>query len=257
MPDEIDSAAPVIALRPAPNANDEDKPGSGFDLNAVQKQIAPDLVGALSRRAKLGIVLLAFLITSVAIGLSCVRILQTGDNLSLNSADQQNIAAIVGHPGTDASLQATLTAHVTDEVIGLKAVTNHQSFSLLAIALAVGFLTIGFALFILGTDGAFRLEAADKGDKRLAAYGTAPGLLCFLLAAVLVVVVVTHSETIEVSAFNAPIQNASTGSHISTVKAAGFPFDATTMTHTKPIFIPIEDDTPPHNSHTETHTIRP
>ena len=74
--------------------------------------------------------------------------------------------------------KAILHAHAIDAVANLKLVANKQSIVVVAIAGAFALSAVGFALFFLGADGAFQLQAEQGiGGPRLLFAGTAPGLL--------------------------------------------------------------------------------
>ena len=55
---------------------------------------------------------------------------------------------------------------------------------------------LGFGLFLLGSDGVFKIIADTPNKASVAITGTAPGLLCFILAAWLVVVGVKREAKI-------------------------------------------------------------
>jgi hypothetical protein len=91
----------------------------------------------------------------------------------------------------DASPKASANTHVLlnrilDAELQLRTVQNRQTITIVAMSVAFALLAIGFALFVMGAEGAFKVEGqvADRGN--LVVKATAPGLLCFLVAAFVV-----------------------------------------------------------------------
>ncbi|NUQ75892.1 MAG: hypothetical protein HUU21_20305, partial [Polyangiaceae bacterium] len=87
--------------------------------------------------------------------------------------------------------QASANMHVflnrlLEAEIQLRTVQNRQTISIVAISSGFALVAIGFALFIMGAEGAFNVKGnvGDRGN--LVVKSTAPGLLCFVLAAVIV-----------------------------------------------------------------------
>ena len=67
-----------------------------------------------------------------------------------------------------------------------KGIANRHALASLSIACGIALFAIGFSLFLIGADGAFKAQASHGGSFAVAASGTAPGLLCFVAATVLV-----------------------------------------------------------------------
>lgn len=141
----------------------------------------------LSNRAKLWIIALSAL---VAIGNLAMAWVVAGRALDAVPMSQQDVQQII-----------SLTADVTDPVIHannmqlrtqaintqvhLKGVTNKQSIIIVAIGSGFALMAIGFALFLIGADGAFTVNATSP-QASLVITSTAPGLLCFVLAVLLI-----------------------------------------------------------------------
>jgi hypothetical protein len=170
---------------------------------AITHNNAPALVAGLTKRDKLFIVAAAFLFSIVVVGFAVANAQFAEKNLSISPNELRGVLSVINLPSsTDDSLRSTINVRATDEMIQLKIITNHQAISMLGIAIAIALVAIGFALFVLGTDGAFQLQAAGKGTASASAAGTAPGILCFILAAGLITVAIMHHESLSVGDFS-------------------------------------------------------
>lgn len=75
-----------------------------------------------------------------------------------------------------------------------KLVANKQGIVLACFGAAFALAAIGFSLFIIGADGAFKVMAKSSTKSSVAITGTAPGLLCFVICGWLVSVGVHHQS---------------------------------------------------------------
>jgi hypothetical protein len=72
---------------------------------------------------------------------------------------------------------------------------SNQTLQIAGMALAFSFLALGFSLYVLGIRGAFSLKVGKNdpdSSARLAFAASTPGLLCFLLAAVVTCIALTR-----------------------------------------------------------------
>lgn len=90
-----------------------------------------------------------------------------------------------------------LRTHVIDNQTMLKGIINKQSLSILAIGSGFAFMSIGFALFLIGADGAFKFQGEHSGAK-IVVSSTAPGIACFVLAALLVGIGITRTTQLNI-----------------------------------------------------------
>lgn len=85
-------------------------------------------------------------------------------------------------------------------------VANKQTLLVVGMAVCFGLMSIGFALYIMGIKGAFSFSVSSGGNASptpaLTLVGTAPGLLCFLLAAVVAVVALTRTFQAHLGSYN-------------------------------------------------------
>jgi hypothetical protein len=96
--------------------------------------------------------------------------------------------------GLSKEAQYDLSARAMHIVAMGKLVTNKQGIILACFGAAFALAAIGFSLFILGADGAFKVIADAPNKASIAVTGTAPGLLCFLVCGWLVTVGVKHQS---------------------------------------------------------------
>jgi hypothetical protein len=88
--------------------------------------------------------------------------------------------------------RAMMTAYVLNELVLTKFGIGKYQLMIVVFAAAFALISVGFSLFVIGADGAFRIAGTQPGGTKLVISGTAPGILCFLLAAGLVYGGITH-----------------------------------------------------------------
>lgn len=138
----------------------------------------------MPRWAIVGIVFAALVLGSLSIGLAWKQSADASANLAFGQRDAGVIGSITRlAPGAD---NEALVVHTLNAMVNLKSITNYHALGVLAIGAGAAFLAIGFALFLIGADGAFQIQYEAKGDNKIAFYATAPGLLCFVLSAFLI-----------------------------------------------------------------------
>ncbi len=111
---------------------------------------------------------------------------ETLQSMQFSQQDQEIVNRLSGN-AADPLQQSILRAHAIDAVSSMKQLATRQSVIIAAFAGAFALCAIGFALFLLGADGIVQLQTGqDKSGLKPWLLGTAPGLLCFVLAVVLV-----------------------------------------------------------------------
>ena len=132
-----------------------------------------------------------------------------GDTLrgmQFNQQDQEAVNRLSG-AATDPAHQSILRAQAIDAVANLKQLANRQSTIMVAFAGAFALCAVGFALFLLGADGAFRLQTEQgRSGPGLWLASTAPGMACFVLAVILVGTAAMHRSNVNLAAVNFPQQ---------------------------------------------------
>ena len=127
-------------------------------------------------------------------------------NMQFNQRDQEVVNRLLGDT-TDPLHKSMLRAHAIDTVANLKQIANRQSIIIVAFAGAFALCAIGFALFLLGADNALQLQTEPGRDGlKLLLAGTAPGMLCFVLAIILAGVALAHRSSINFAPVNFPRQ---------------------------------------------------
>jgi hypothetical protein len=170
-------------------------------MEASQQKRQPSLYEGLSGRAKIWIIGISILIASCSIGFAW-QSWTLGKNLQFTSDDVKNVTAI--HVDTKQEAPAVRTGlfvYTLQVSAHLKHIGMRQSVSFLAVGTAFALLAIGFALFLIGADGAFHVQAQRGGDAKFQFASTAPGLLCFCLATALIAMAVGNKNTLELPTF--------------------------------------------------------
>lgn len=81
-----------------------------------------------------------------------------------------------------------LKTRAIETEVHLKAIANRQTMAVVAMAAGFGLLAIGFALFVMGIESAFQLSGSAGEIGGVVLKASSPGLLCFILAAIIFVV---------------------------------------------------------------------
>lgn len=192
-------AEEAVAFAQLPSSPGADLGGAVAPAPAAAA-VAAHLRG-LPQWALLAIIAAAFAIGIVSVGLSWYEAHAARQQLAFGLADLRVLGAI-SELAPESSNEA-LTVHALNTMVHLKGVTNYQALGVLAIGAGAAFVAIGFALFLIGADGAFKLQVDGRGDVKLGLYATAPGLLCFVLAAGLIALGATRKHEIELGGYEA------------------------------------------------------
>lgn len=118
--------------------------------------------------------------------------------------DGQDLRDLYQMGRTDTQSDVYLFAHILNVQAHLKGISNKHSLAMIAISSGLALYAIGFSLFVIGADGAFELIARSGGGMSAAATGTAPGLLCFIAATVVISIGVTRKHSLMIGEFNPP-----------------------------------------------------
>ena len=120
-------------------------------------------------------------------------------NMQFSQQDQEVVNRLLGDT-TDPVHKSILRAHAIDTVANLKQLANRQSIIIVAFAGAFALSAVGIALFLLGADGAFQLQSRQgKGGMQLLLAGTAPGILCLLLAVTLMGIAIAYRSSVNLA----------------------------------------------------------
>jgi hypothetical protein len=89
-----------------------------------------------------------------------------------------------------------LVQRMIEANVYLKGITNRQSIITVAIGMAFGLMAIGCGLFVLGIQGGFEAEARTPQNGSLVLKSSAPGILCFVLGTLIILVGLSRPEQI-------------------------------------------------------------
>ena len=92
------------------------------------------------------------------------------------------VARVLDSHGGASANSHTLLNRVVDAEIQIRTAQNGQTLSVVAMAGSFAMMSIGFALFVMGAEGAFQLEGSAPTGGNLVLKSTAPGVICFALA---------------------------------------------------------------------------
>ena len=160
-----------------------------------------------TRRQKLFVVGSAIFAVLVSLAFAAWIIDDAFRNMQFSQQDQEVVNRLSGD-AVDPLHQSILRAHAIDAVANLKQLANRQSIIVVAFAGAFALSVVGFALFLLGADGAFQLQAEQGGSGlKLLLAGTAPGIVCFVLAVVLVGMAIAHWSSVNLASAYFPKQS--------------------------------------------------
>lgn len=147
------------------------------------------IYSGLSQKARLWVLALGAAIAALNLGAAWYFSHETSQSLRLSSADLAPFKDwLVGHGHESLSPEARydLSARALHIVAYSKAIANKQGLVLACFGAAFALGAIGFSLFVIGADGAFKASAGTSDKAKLVLSGTAPGLLCFVIGGLLV-----------------------------------------------------------------------
>lgn len=123
-------------------------------------------------------------------------------NTEFSQRDQEAVNQLLGDT-KDPQHKSVLRAQAIDAVANLKQLANRQAILIVAFAGAFTLSAVGAALFLLGADGVLRMQAEQgKGGVKLLLAGTAPAILCFVLAVILMGMAIAHRSSIHPAPVN-------------------------------------------------------
>jgi hypothetical protein len=157
------------------------------------------LYEGLSQRARLWIISFAAIVAAINLALAWSFAFETQKKLTLSADEFKPYASWLDNSrttGMSSEAKYDLAARALHLVALSKMIANKNGIVLSCFGAAFALSALGFALFLLGADGAFKVLAETPGKASVAITGAAPGLLCFVLAAWLVVVGVKRESTL-------------------------------------------------------------
>lgn len=147
---------------------------------------AAPLYEGLPVPAKLLIILLGLAGGVAAITVSSIQAVRLQQNLGYSQPDVDLLKNISAEGAQKGVTPLAFVVHALNIQTHLKGITNRQAIGVLTIGTGIALFAIGFALFIIGVDGAFKVHLEARQDAKIVLYGSTPGLLCFLLGALVI-----------------------------------------------------------------------
>ena len=160
----------------------------------------------LSKTAKLWIVVSAIILSAGCMAWSAYESHIVSSRLQYSADDDLTVLRqMYDEARVNKSTDPFLFVHALNVQTHLKAVSNRHGMSMSALAASLALITVGFALFLIGADGVFQVSAQHGVNAKLAASGTAPGLLCFIAGTVVILSTIWRSTSITLGDFQPPM----------------------------------------------------
>lgn len=143
------------------------------------------IYSGLSQKARLWVLALGAAIAVLNLWAAWYFAHQTGQTLSLRQEDLTPLKEWIAAPGNEnlsSEARHDLTVRAMYIVAYTKAIANKQGLILACFGSGFALTAVGFALFVIGADGAFKASATTPDKAKLVFSGTAPGLFCFVMA---------------------------------------------------------------------------
>jgi len=156
------------------------------------------LYQGLTKKSKIWIIGSATAIAVINLLFSWFLAYQIIDNMRFTQSDIKNIKSLSDLSDNNSSTvyDRELRTLSMNANIHLKGITNKQTIVVLSITSGFTFVAIGFALFLIGVDGAMHISHEHQ-DSKLFISVTAPGLVSFLLAALLILYGVSRTYELD------------------------------------------------------------
>lgn len=191
-----------------PEASTAGTSGEGpFDPKESRGSSSLMFVG-LSSRARGWIIAVAMGLGVVSLAVAWLEASRVSDSLRFGAQDVEVVKQAFEAAKTGSSVDAYIYVHLLNVDAHLKGITNRHALGALAIGGGVALLALGFALFLLGADGAFKLQAAGRGGESIVLQSSAPGLFCFLGAVALIAIGATRPHRLTIGDFAPPAVDA-------------------------------------------------
>ena len=138
--------------------------------------------------------------------------IRTGEVLQLQAVDIEPYRAWLSDErlaNIGAQARYDLTARAMHAISYGKLISNKQSLVLVCFGASFALSAIGFALFVIGADGAFKVSYNESKKTGIVLTGTAPGLLCFIISGWLVYEGITQRSELKLPPlmYEVPVQD--------------------------------------------------
>jgi hypothetical protein len=153
----------------------------------------------LSEKSKLWIIGIGALVAVGNLTLAWIFAFNTEKALALREDDMKPYQVWMKDMGGEKlseEVRHDVAARAMHIVALTKMTSNKNALTLACFGAAFALSALGFSLFIIGADGAFKVAATSPDKSSLAIAGTAPGLMCFVIAGALVAIGIVHRNEI-------------------------------------------------------------
>lgn len=164
----------------------------------------PRAIRALPEWAKVIVVMASLAFAGTAIVVAWRHVSELQGQLAFGVADARALNTMAEAHTTNTVYDTHLVAHILDVQAHLKGITNRQSLGLMGVAVGVALFAIGFGLFVLGADAAFKLQAEGKGAGTVVLQSSSPAILCFVLGTIIAAIGVTRPHSLDIGVFGPP-----------------------------------------------------
>ena len=157
------------------------------------------LYEGLSNKTKVSVLVFSAIIAIANLGLAWYVADKALNEIPISNNDVEEIKSLSSDL-IDPNIYANnlnLRVHAINTQVHLKGITNKQSIIIVSIGSGFAFIAIGFALFLIGADGALHVKN-ESIDSKLMLSATAPGIVCFVLAAILIFMGVTREYKLDI-----------------------------------------------------------
>jgi len=196
-PASTDANVVATAERASNTRSDEDDDGE--ELKPTRNS---SIYQGLSERSKLWILGMGAIIACANLFVAWWLSYETLKSLQLTPADMLPFKGLIGDAAFSSEQRHDLTERSMHVVALSKMMANKQGVVLACFGGAFALAALGFALFVIGADGAFKVSSSTDAKARLIVSGTAPGLLCFLICGILIQQGVRHKSEVNMPPFS-------------------------------------------------------
>jgi hypothetical protein len=187
LPDPADSEPPTGTKGDPPTPAGA---ATTFDGGRPPGRSTPGIYDGLVPWQRLVIVLCAVLLAGLTIVYAAEQSQSLSAHLYFSEAELKHIEGLTKEKPND------VLAHAVQAQAHVKALANQQALCMLGVGAGVALFILGFALSLIGADGAFKI-ASIHAERNVSASGTTPGILCFVCGTVLIALSVSRTHNIK------------------------------------------------------------
>ena len=167
----------------------------------------PETFDGLGPKTKVSIVFAGIILGAGCIAFALTNASSMSEKLYYGDPDREILESLYKVSKANTVVDPYLFVHGLNVQIHQKGIANRHALASLSIACGIALFAIGFSLFLIGADGAFKVQASKGASLAVSVSGTAPGLLCFVAATILVGIGATRKHELTIGAFRPPVPN--------------------------------------------------